>query len=70
MSALKKFYLRKNIDDERTQEIVSYVKEFGHGNVMVEHIRGEVVLYVYNRLDVALIKDQFGAIIDGEATLK
>lgn len=62
-------FLRKNIEEARVKEIVNYMEKFGHGPVTVERFRREVILYLHDKRDIALIKSEFGRFIDAQMPL-
>lgn len=63
---VRKFYLRKNIDDSTAKLIANYVGQFGSAPGQIEHFRGEALLSVYSREDANLVKAEFGELIDAE----
>jgi hypothetical protein len=63
---VRKFYLRKNIDDNTASLLADYVGQFGSAPGRIERFRGESLLSVYSREDANLVKSEFGELIDAE----
>lgn len=69
MTAFAKFYLRKNIADEKVHSILRHVKENGANSASFERHSGEAVLHVHDRRDVQLVESSYPDLIDAKADL-
>lgn len=69
MTGGRKYFFRGNPDDRTTEQILGYLKDFGHGEATIERDGGFTVLYLHDRRDIELFRKQFGGLTDTWADL-
>lgn len=69
MAAVLKFFFRSNPDRRTTDQVLQYLKDFGHGKATIVQEGRFTVLYLHDRRDVELFKNQFGRLSDTWADL-